>query len=59
MTTREMNDEWSAIEVFDLHQYLQRGYGIEGIAGRLGRDPESVRLKADELDRKHRWARAR
>ena len=60
MTTREVDvNEWSAMDLFDLHQYLQRGYGIEGTARFLGRDPEAVAVKAKELDRAVRWGRGR
>jgi hypothetical protein len=61
MSVREINDvnEWSAIDLFELHQHLYRGYGVEGVARFLGRDPETVRLKTEELDRALRMARAR
>jgi hypothetical protein len=53
MSTREVNDmkEWSAVDVFELHQYLQRGYGLEDVARFLCRDVEAVGLKFEELER--------
>jgi len=61
MPEHDINDvnEWSAIDLFELHQGLHRGYGLEGVARSLGRDPEAVRLKAEELHRALRMARAR
>ncbi len=60
MSTREAAvNEWSAADLFDLHQYLQRGYGIEDTARFLGRDAEAVCQKATELDRALNWGRAR
>jgi hypothetical protein len=59
MPTREDVNEWSAADLFDLHQYLQRGYGIEDTARFLRRDAEAVGLKAKELDRASKLGRAR
>jgi hypothetical protein len=47
----EVNNEqeWSTIDLFDLHQYLRRGYSIEETAEFLGRAVEEVKQKAEEL----------
>ncbi len=51
MFTREVKNEWSAMDILDLRQYRHRGYGIEDIARFLGRDGEAVGHKIEELDR--------
>ncbi len=59
MSTRDDVNDWSAAYLFDLHQYLQRGYGIEDTARFLGRDAEAVGQKAKELERTLTWGRDR
>jgi hypothetical protein len=61
MFARDTNDanEWSGMDLFDLHQHLQRGHSIEETARLLGRDVKIVRRKVEELGSalKMVWAR--
>jgi len=47
------------MELFELHQHLQRGHSIEETARLLGRDLKIVRRKVEELGSALKMGRAR
>jgi len=61
MSGREIDDgnEWSAMDLFDLHQHIQRGHSIEETARLLSRDIRTVRQKIEELGPALKMGRAR
>ncbi len=61
LSAREVKDgnEWSAIDVFELHQYWQRGYSIEEIARFVGRNNQNGGAEVEEHRRAMARARAR